>query len=423
LIHTDGRRFDVAVEAQRRSLFVLQPWETDLLRQIKRRSPHVPVLAYKDLSSTRDSTCHEGRDDARLPTGLGFCATSRSHPDWFLRDAAGRRLRYDGYPDHWQMDVGSAPYRRAWAQAVAGDLHDDGFDGAFVDNVLTQPDEYHLGVTPQLYPTSSSFQSAYDGALQVVAEAFHVRGLVAVGNISGARSTAGVWRRYLLHLDGALDEHWVVYSWGSVAWDSGPGGWRTQVDNIAEGAAAGRLVAAFAQAPEHGERAYDYALASYLLASGATTLFGTGDSSWSPAYQAQLGRPLAPYRPVAGSPHVYQRDFAGGQVVVNAGRTTSARVAVVGRHVTLQGTPVQGQVEIPPRGGVILLSHYGCRCRARARAKPAPTLEMSRDVAFVRFENDRSTAIWCCDLQHWASAAHQERFPLRTQGKTRVKYG
>jgi hypothetical protein len=108
--HFGGGAVNTATEAPRRRVISLNAWEYDQIPKIKAANPDTVVLVYKDMSSTRSyaGAYSGGVDAALLPSGVGYGMANASHPDWFLTDAAGNRLTYSGYADHWQMDVGNA---------------------------------------------------------------------------------------------------------------------------------------------------------------------------------------------------------------------------------------------------------------------------------------------------------------------------
>ncbi len=71
LNHFDSTTLDVATEAPKRRVIALNAWDYPYIPAIKAANPATLVLVYKDLSSTRDFSCHNGVDDAELPTGVG----------------------------------------------------------------------------------------------------------------------------------------------------------------------------------------------------------------------------------------------------------------------------------------------------------------------------------------------------------------
>lgn len=350
----------LVTEAARRDYVVLNAWERELAARFKEINPDILLFVYKDLSSTRSYACHDGVDDEHLPTGVGFLAAERDHPEWFLLDPSGRRFEYDGYPGHWQMDVGDPAYRRAWARNVVADARAGGFDGVFADNALFSRDVYHEGRYPAKYPTDASFREAYVSMLADTREEFVSAGIKTVANLSGARLHEGVWDAYMEHLDGGFDEWWLAFGDADLL-PEGAEGWSRQVAEIASNEARGRITWVQPHFGPGAERAYRYALASYLMAAGGLAAFadvdrvdGYGDAPvWRAEYDWDLGAPTGPHRAVARA--VYRRDFARGTVLVNANPSTSGAVAVRldGDHVDERGAVV-GSVALRGTSGAVL---------------------------------------------------------------------
>ncbi|WP_447007785.1 putative glycoside hydrolase family 15 protein [Saccharothrix isguenensis] len=348
------------IEARRRSYIVLNAWEDWMVPRLKAVNPDVRVFVYKDLSSTRSYACRNGVDDARLPTGVGYCEAEKNHPEWFLLDPEGRRFEYSGYSGHWQMDVGNTAYQEAWATRVVESSTASGFDGVFMDNALFPCDAYHPGVCPAKYPTDAEFQQAYKSMLANTRGEFVAAGLKTVANLSNARLHAGVWDAYTEHLDGGFDEWWVAFDDTNLLPEY-PEGWSKQVAEIASNEARGKITWVQPHFSPGDDRAFRYALASYLMANGKRAAIAElhqtdrydDATPWHPEYEWDLGSPAGPYRSVA--PNVFGRDFACGTVVVNANPTGSRSVTVRlgGPHVTERGKVVKS-VSLPGTSGSIL---------------------------------------------------------------------
>jgi hypothetical protein len=323
----------LATEARRRAYIVINAWQGDLLAKLKAANPAVKVFVYKDLSSTRSYACRDGVDDADLPAGVGFCEAERDHPEWFLLDPDGHRLEYDGYPGHWQMDVGNTAYQDAWAADVIKSSTATGFDGVWMDNALFPCDAYHDGVCPAKYPTDAALQDAYRSMLANTRDEFVASGLKTVANLSNARVHGDAWDTYTEYLDGGFDEWWLTFDDENMLSEYSEG-WSKQVAEIAANEARGKITLVQPHHTQGEDRPYRYALASYLMAAGdlaaissITETDGYGDPSpWRAEYDWDLGAPSGPYRSVGTN--VFRRDFACGTVVVNANRTDSRSVTV-----------------------------------------------------------------------------------------------
>lgn len=323
----------IALEAPRRDHVVLNAWEGELIARFKAVNPAIEVFVYKDLSSTRSYACRDGADDVHLPAGIGYCDAAASHPEWFLLGPDGQRFEYEGYPGHWQMDVGDPAYQRAWVRAVVASSTAAGFDGVLLDNALFTCDAYHAGVCPAKYPTDTAMQAAYLSMLAATRAEFTAAGLRTVVNLSNARLYAGVWDAYTEHVDGAFDEWWLTLSDDDLL-PAYAQGWSRQIAQITSNEARGKLTWVQPHFSPGAEQPFRYALASYLMASGGSSAItelgrtdGYGDPTpWHAEYGWDLGAPAGPYRSVGTN--VFRRDFACGAAVVNANPTGSAPVTV-----------------------------------------------------------------------------------------------
>src|SRR3954462_423245 len=89
---------------------VLHSWEAWRIPAIRKANPRARLLVYKNASMTVAYAVRSGRD-YRTPAGVGYVEADRGHPEWFLRDTAGRRVESQAYHDLWLMDVGNRAYQ------------------------------------------------------------------------------------------------------------------------------------------------------------------------------------------------------------------------------------------------------------------------------------------------------------------------
>ncbi|WP_196777956.1 putative glycoside hydrolase [Lentzea aerocolonigenes] len=323
----------LATEAKRRAYIVLNAWEGALISKLKAANPSVQVFVYKDLSSTRSYACHNGVDDAQLPTGIGYCDASRNHPEWFLLSPAGQRLQYSGYSGHWQMDIGNVAYQNAWADAVISASKASGFDGVLMDNALFSCATYHDNVCPARYPTDASIQTAYKAMFANTRAKFTSAGLKTVANLANARLYAGGWNAYTTNLDGGFDEWWLTFS-DTNRLPEYSEGWSRQLAEISANEARGKITWVQPHFSDSAQAPFRYALASFLMVSGPRSAFspvartdGYGDPpQWRSEYTWRLGAPSGSYRAIATN--LFRRDFACGMVLVNANPAGAATSTV-----------------------------------------------------------------------------------------------
>lgn len=350
----------IAVEARRRAHVVLNAWEGDLLRKLKAVNPAVRVYVYKDLSSTRSYACKQGKDDAQLPTGLGYCDVRANKPSWFLRGTDGKELRYAGYEGHWQMDIGNPEYRKAWVTGVVTNAKATGFDGVFLDNALYTCDAYHPGECPAKYPDNATFQQAYKGMLAEIRIRFAAAGLLSVANLTNARVQPGGWEAYSAYLDGGFDEWWLAFSSARLLEDYA-GGWRRQVAEVAVTMTRGKMTWVQPHFDVGDAKAFRYALASLFMTTNGRAAIAeiartdgyAAPAPWHPEYDWNLGHPAGAYRAIADK--VYRRDFTCGMALVNANPTGSGEVKVRLNRTYLDhdGKPVTS-VSLPGTTGMLL---------------------------------------------------------------------
>ena len=328
---------------------VLQAPEYRRIAAIKRRNPATKVLVYKDMASTRD-----GARGSELPTGVGYAYANRRHPEWFLRDTAGRRVNWASWPHYWQMDVGSRAYQRAWARNVARDLRRHGWDGVFVDGIARtmQYPWYLNGRTLAKYPGPDDYARATTRFLRRVAPALRRRRLV-VGNINDA--TPALWRRWVGTMSGASKEWWTKADAGRGTGFLTGADWSYQMRLLSEAQARRKIFLAFTYGPVDDGPAMDYARASFLLfARGSRSAFGyappCGAEPSTVRWREDIGTPTEPASQTGG---IWRREFTGGQVVVNPTSTATVTLPLGGSYVQPNGSIVTS-VLLPPHTGLTL---------------------------------------------------------------------
>jgi hypothetical protein len=318
-------------EALRRRYVVLNAWDHEKARKLKAYNPALKVFVYKCASSTRSYDSNPNW--VYLPTGVSYQWANTNRTDWFLKNASsGRRIEWS-YPGHWHMDVGNADYQNAWAAnvAMAAEL---GFDGVWLDNLLWRRADYNA--YPLKYGTDEAFRAAYLSFLRTVTPRLKAAGLLAIGNLNGARRIPNGWASYLdAGLDGAFDEFWLsVDNTGTNLLPEYPEGWSRVVAQIQYAEAQGKSAVVQPHFPATHRGAFDYTFASYLMAAGRWSAYTEANGTdqygaptlWRPEYDWDLGAPLGPYTTPKTNIHV--RWFERGVAVVNANKTGTPAVSV-----------------------------------------------------------------------------------------------
>lgn len=331
---------------------ILNAWDWRRIAAIKARSPATKVLVYKDMASTREDAVHNGRDQALLPTGVGWAYANRLHPQWFLRDTQGRRVSW-GSAGAWQMDVGDPAYQRTWARNVGRELKAHRWDGVFVDGATAEPQAPWAlaGRVFAKYPTTASYQRATTGFFRRVGPTLKRRGLLVVANVNDA--PFALWRRWLGYASGTSREWWTKAQTGRAAGLLGGSYWAAQMQQLQTAGSLHKIFIAITYGPADDARSLAYARASFLVgASGSTTALtyssGCGSAAWAPGGPGLGGATGAA---VKVGP-VWRRDFARGAALVNP---SSVPVPVpLGASFREPGGAIVSSVVMAPLTGLLL---------------------------------------------------------------------
>ena len=161
------------------SVAILQPWELEAARYLKKHAPQMVVLAYKCLSSTRSY-----EPGPIYSSGLSFAqavSLANSGKDFFAHRLNGDRIEWKGYSKHYQMQVWNPGYRWYWVDSVVREMRDSPFDGVMGDNDV-ENDYYGLNLPIQGVPSMTTIREGLD---RLVASAGAE--LNGIGKILGAQ--------------------------------------------------------------------------------------------------------------------------------------------------------------------------------------------------------------------------------------------
>lgn len=249
-----------------------------------------------------------------------FCNISANHPDWFLLDTNGNRIRI-GSGNYYRMDPGNAGWRNFFVTRLIEIQQLKGWSGVFLDNLEAGVNQIQLdGVTAARYPDNASYRPAVRGFVQYLYQNYAVpynRPLMA--NII-ARSTTdeAIWLDYMQHLNGAMQERWAV-DWDYTDYLS-EANWKADMALAEKTQAQGKYIILVAPGEKTDTNRQKFAFASYLLISNGKAAFRYSNSSiyrevWSyDNYTVQLGAPRGT-RYQTGT--AWRRDFANGYVIVD----------------------------------------------------------------------------------------------------------
>jgi hypothetical protein len=255
-----------------------------------------------------------------------FCDISKNHPDWFLLDTNGNRIRTSPTSNYWRMDPGNAGWRSFFVSRLLEIDQQKGWQGVFLDNLEASLGEIKRdGLLPAKYQDDASYQTAVKGFIQYLysnyAQAYN-RPMMA--NII-SRSTEAQWFNYTPYLTGAMQERWSV-PWSNTSGYLSESKWSADMTLAEKTQAQGKYIVLVAQGAKTDTARQKFAFASYLLISNGKASFRYSDSSiytevWLyDNYKVQLGSPLgARYQ----SGTAWRRDFANGYVTVDPVNNTA----------------------------------------------------------------------------------------------------
>jgi len=300
--------------AQRNGYVILTSARVDQMRQIKAANPNVKVLVYKNLTGSR-TDCTYGPCTA----GVTYQQADSQHPEWFLLNKQGARIRFKDYQDLWAMDVGSASYQSQWADNVISEVKRDGWDGIFLDDTNASM-KYHYDVANiAKYPSDSAWQSATRSALANIGPRIQAAGKDAIANIGSWHEYPAVGDSWLSYLDGGMQEHFA--KWGSWP-DSGYADqwtWQTQLNSLKYAEAHGKAYLGVTNSSGDDRAAARYGWATTLLGAQGRADFALHSNytyeNWFPEYDYDIGEPIGPESTDASG--VHRRVFTNGLVVVN----------------------------------------------------------------------------------------------------------
>lgn len=341
---------DYGQSAKRHGYVILQSWQADRMRALKRENPGIKVLVYKNLSFAAEGTSSSGRS----ASGVYYSQANREHPEWFLRNTDGERFTSWSYSWNWAMDIGNADYQRQWAENVLYELQVEGWDGVFMDD--TNPTiKYHY--TPSRvakYPRDAAYSAATRSALATISPRIRGAGKKVVANIGSWSEYYSTGIDWLDYLDGAMDE--MFLKWGNSRGQGyDPGRWQTQINEIRETQKRGKDFIGISHSDSDDDRAARYGYATMLLAGdGRHQFFALAHDyareNWFPEYDYDLGEPLGPA--TRDDDGTWRRRFERGLVVVNP--TAAAKHVNFGASYRGSGIARAGSSSMDATSGLVL---------------------------------------------------------------------
>jgi hypothetical protein len=351
----DGATFDPAIEGPRHNLWIAQGSHSGLIAPFRAANPAIVSGLYKEAIYT-DADNPRAATDPSNPGGVAYTDADTSHPEWFLKDAGGNRITYNGHADYTLMDIGDPGYQAAWASNVITQAKRDGWELVFADDLGLAL--YATSGMPVKYPDPTAWQGAVKSFLQAVHPKLAAAGLKLVANVVSGVTYPAVRKELLQWVDGTMEEGWMRPSVERTALLA-TAAWPKQLAEAQDAEQAGKLFLAELPATSSDTRAVRYGLATYLLAAGGMSSY---DVSGSPSHTTeqwfaefdtalQLGPPAGSATRLDSG--VYRREFAAGAVLVNP--TTASQTVDLGGRFSGSGLSGVSDVTLEATTGLVLL--------------------------------------------------------------------
>lgn len=248
-----------------------------------------------------------------------FCDISRNHPDWFLLDTNGNRIRVGG-SNYYRMDPGSAGWRQFFVTRLVEMQQQRGWSGLFLDNLEAGLNQIQLdGATSPRYPDHASYRAAIRGFLQYLQQNYsQVYNRPIMANII-ARSITDetTWMEYVQYMNGGLTERWAV-DWRETNYLS-ESNWLADLALAERTQSQGKYIVLVSRGYATDTNRQKFAFASYLLISNGKASFRYATRDYRQVllydnYRVQLGTPRGARYQVGTT---WRRDFTNGYVIVD----------------------------------------------------------------------------------------------------------
>ncbi len=314
-----------ATLASKYGAYILSPRDEPYRDDLVARGERQPYMYFRFDVIIDAGTAQPRRSQAAYNIG-DFASISATHPDWFLRDAAGNRI-YDSGPDgrEYLMDPGNAGWRNYFLDRLRSMYVNNGWrGGVMLDNVETGLRKRdRLGEVPFNYADDIAYTGAIEGMLRHIDTSWAAAaGVPLTANmIEGGYTQADldVRARYGRWLDGMVLENFAV-TWKTGTW-LGASSWNHELKRFEDSVARGDEVIVYAQGDKTDTARQRFAFASYLLVKANDSAFrysrtgaSYGSHWWYSNYDLRIGMPLGP-RYQSGS--TWRRDYTNGTVVVD----------------------------------------------------------------------------------------------------------
>lgn len=245
-----------------------------------------------------------------------FCWIQREHPDWFLRNDAGKIITED---INLFIDPQADGWLEFYVERVNESQTDFGWDGIFFDNLDASLNRFtSRGIELATYTTDDAYVAANVSFLKEFHEIYALpneKNLYA--NITFLPTDSDAVEAYLLYLDGFMLEDWAT-DWHDGYQDVDQ--WTAKLAIVRDAVDNDKKVFLVSQGNEVDYEHQLFAYASYLLVANENVFYRYTDAEaynqiwFFDIYDTDLGIPLTNYYTSEG---VYYRDFSNGVVMVD----------------------------------------------------------------------------------------------------------
>lgn len=301
---------------------LIQGNEDDRDRMINEYGADGPFIQYLEFESIQDpGECDDEPEVNQVTAYVGdFCMIDEEHPDWFLLDQNGDRIRLEDKDNIWYvMDPGNTEWRAFFLERIKEfQGNDPNWSGVFLDNLpITLAYREEEGNVPAKYPDDASYQAVIQDFLKYLHENYFAPNQkLLIGNFSSRKDDSD-WIRHLTYLEGAMLEGWAI----DVPDRYRPvERWEQHMRLAEETQQRGKIILLVSRGERDDYELQQFAFASYLLINQGKAYFRYAKGSeyqevWLyNNYTYPLGSPLgARYQ----DGDAWRRDFENGSVMVN----------------------------------------------------------------------------------------------------------
>lgn len=329
---------------------------------IKARSPGTKIFLYQNGAQIADNTDNYA---VRALNNLGRYNVSRGsdqgsinkdHPDWFLKNSEGQRLKSSLSSHFFELDFGNKSFADYWSKHTLEDIAFQEWraDGVFIDHVALCSDtliKYKSHKVPAKYSNCQSWNKNMSDFIVRVSTALQRNSQRVMVNLGNSHRDSGpkAWRELsqrnsapdIMVEEGAFAAAWgdkgVVLYWHLKNWQEQidlPSSVNRPVAMISSTdlAPGQKGVSWTGEAVSHSQ-IMRFSVGSYLLArntNGPTTYFTFNDNQQQSVFAKyntlrprgyydnfDIGTPVAKYEKKLPGQDVFFRKYSNGYVYVN----------------------------------------------------------------------------------------------------------